>query len=241
MPEKWEGQAECLYAQGDFEGALLAWRSGERSYAADAVRLCKEGIALRKLGRYKEAQGAFERSLEMDSRNADAWRNLALVQNRLDMSAEAILSCEKAIALDPSAARTWIVRGYAQHCSGKYEAAVESYARAIELNPLGADGRRAWNNRGAALDNLGRHEEAIESYDEALMIDPFDLYAWNNKGVALGTLGRHEEAARCFQKAIEIDPLYATAWKNLGVTWKAQGRESDAGEALLRAKELGLD
>jgi len=114
---------------------------------------------------------------------------------------------------------------------------VESYARAIELNPSGADGRRAWNNRGAALDNLHRHEEAIESYEEAIMIDPFDIYAWNNKGVALGALARHEEALQCFQKAIEIEKEYATAWKNLGVAYKSLNRDAEADEARRRARE----
>jgi superkiller protein 3 len=123
---------------------------------------------------------------------------------------------------------------------GKYEKAVESYARAIEYNPLGADGRRAWNNRGAALDNLNRHDEAIDSYDEALLIDPFDIYAWNNKGVALGVLARHEEAISCFLKAIQIEPEYATAWKNLGVAYQSLHRHDEAEEAFMRAEELGL-
>ena len=133
-----------------------------------------------------------------------------------------------------------VFSSFALHHLGQYEKAVESYARAIELNPLGADGRRAWNNRGAALDNLHRHEEAIESYEEALMIDPFDIYAWNNQGVALGVLTRHEEAISCFLKAVEIEPEYATAWKNLGLAYQSLHRDHEAEEAFIRAKELGL-
>ena len=60
-------------------------------------------------------------------------------------------SSEKAIAIDPTAARAWIVRGFALHNLSRYEDAVASYARAIELNPFGAEGRRAWNSRGAYL------------------------------------------------------------------------------------------
>ncbi len=152
-------------------------------------------------------------------------------------------STDKAISLDPGSARTWIVRGFSLHHLGRYEQAVwRSYARAIELNPMGSDGRRAWNNRGAALDNLGRHEEAMEAYEEAIMIDPFDIYPWNNKGVSLVALGRQEEAARCFQKAIEIEPSYATAWKNLGLALEAiGGRKPEAEKALQKARDLGLD
>jgi tetratricopeptide (TPR) repeat protein len=84
-------------------------------------------------------------------------------------------SVQKAIAVNPNSARTWIVRGFSLHNLEKYEESIVCYARAIELNPHGADGRKAWNNRGAALDNLHRHKEAIESYEEAIMIDPFDV------------------------------------------------------------------
>ena len=42
----------------------------------------------------------------------------------------------------------------------QYSEAVDSYDKAIALNPLDAV---AWNNRGVVLDTLGRYSEAVAS------------------------------------------------------------------------------
>jgi tetratricopeptide (TPR) repeat protein len=76
------------------------------------------------------------------------------------------------MAIDPANARTWIVRGFALHNLGRYEDAVASYARAIELNPFGADGRMAWNNRGAALDNM-RRQNILGNNDYVIILFSF--------------------------------------------------------------------
>lgn len=52
---------------------------------------------------------------------------------------------------------------------GKYQEAIESYDKALEINPNDFD---AWNNKGHALKDSGRYQEAITSYDKALKINP---------------------------------------------------------------------
>ena len=47
---------------------------------------------------------------------------------------------------------------------GRYEEAIESFDKAIELLPDDAD---AWHNRGLVLGTLGRHKEALDSLDMA--------------------------------------------------------------------------
>ena len=49
---------------------------------------------------------------------------------------------------------------------GRYEDAIESYRRAIAINP---DYSEAHCNLGWALSNMGRYEEAIESYRLSLI------------------------------------------------------------------------
>ncbi|MDD4162637.1 MAG: tetratricopeptide repeat protein, partial [Methanothrix sp.] len=100
MPEDENAKAEILYAQGDYEGAILAWEKAERVRPQSYAHWYKKGIALRKLDRYDEAATALENALLLDSKNADAWRAHALVCSQMDRNAEAIASCEKALALD---------------------------------------------------------------------------------------------------------------------------------------------
>ncbi|MBA7712318.1 hypothetical protein ES703_121292 [subsurface metagenome] len=52
---------------------------------------------------------------------------------------------------------------------GRDEEALESYDKAIEINP---DYELAWYNRGVSLEQLDRDEEALESYDRVIKINP---------------------------------------------------------------------
>ena len=47
---------------------------------------------------------------------------------------------------------------------GRSEEAIESYDKAVAINPDHAD---AWYFRGNTLAHMGRSDEAIESYDKA--------------------------------------------------------------------------
>ena len=114
---------------------------------------------------------------------------------------------------------------------GKYEEAIKSYDRAIEIDPKKTE---AWYNRGDSLGKLGRHEEAIKSYDRAIEIEPKDAKAWYNRGYSLGELGRNEEAIKSYDRAIAIDQKKAAAWYHKGVCLNKIGRVQEAEECLRR-------
>jgi tetratricopeptide (TPR) repeat protein len=63
----------------------------------------------------------------------------------------------------------WFDRGNELCKLGRYEEAISSYNRAIEINP---DNDKIWSNRGSALRILRRYSEAITSYDRAVEINP---------------------------------------------------------------------
>jgi tetratricopeptide (TPR) repeat protein len=61
----------------------------------------------------------------------------------------------------------WNNRGLALWNLGRYEEAIASYDKAVEIKP---DKHEAWYNRGLALGNLGRYEQAVASHERALKI-----------------------------------------------------------------------
>jgi tetratricopeptide (TPR) repeat protein len=132
----------------------------------------------------------------------------------------------------------WNNRGIALYDLGRYEEAVASYDKAIEIKP---DDEEAWNNRGIALRNLGRYEEAVASYDKALEIKPDFETAWNNRGNALRNLGRYEEAVASYDKAIEIKPDDEEAWNNRGNALMNLGRYEEAVASYNKAIEIKPD
>ena len=52
---------------------------------------------------------------------------------------------------------------------GFYEAAIDAYERAIELNPENAD---FWAGKGLALQNLEEYPDAIAAFQKALELNP---------------------------------------------------------------------
>jgi len=108
---------------------------------------------------------------------------------------------------------------------GRLEQAVESFTRALRINPEFAE---AHNNMGNALNALRKSEEALVSFEKALQIKPDFVEAHNNMGNALNALGRHEEAVVYCNKALRIRPDIAEVHNNLGNALLALGRFEEA-------------
>jgi Tfp pilus assembly protein PilF len=97
---------------------------------------------------------------------------------------------------------------------GRYEEAIASFDRVIELNP---DDYRAWAIRGFSLDNSGLYKEAIASYDQVIKLEPDDYRIWFFKGNALRILGRYEEAITSYDQAVKLNPDDNVTWLRRGV------------------------
>jgi tetratricopeptide (TPR) repeat protein len=118
---------------------------------------------------------------------------------------------------------------------GRYEEAIASYDRAIEIDPNHSN---AHNNRGVSLDKLGRYEEAITSCDRAIEIEPNHSNAHHNHGVSLNNLGRYEEAIASYDRAIEIDPNHSNTHNDRGISLDNLGRYEEAIASYDRAIEI---
>ena len=122
--------------------------------------------------------------------------------------------------------------------SGRFEQAIASFDKAIELKPNFHD---AWNNRGLALLNLERYEQAIASFDKAIELKPDFHCAWFNRGLALLNLERYEQAIASFDKAIELKPDFHYAWNSLGLVLFELERYEQAIASFDKAIELKPD
>jgi tetratricopeptide (TPR) repeat protein len=132
----------------------------------------------------------------------------------------------------------WFKRGNELFELGKYEEAIASYDREIEIKP---DKHQAWFNRGSALDKLARYDEAISSYDLAIAIKPDNDKYWACLGVALSKLGRYEKAIYCYERAIEINPERYAVWMIRGVELDKLARYEEAISSYDRVIEIESD
>ena len=72
-----------------------------------------KGVALRRLGRFEEAVGCYDRALEIDPTLVEAWngKGVALaVQGRYE---EALSYYDRALELDPTFVKAWNSKGAA--------------------------------------------------------------------------------------------------------------------------------
>ncbi|MFP5273801.1 tetratricopeptide repeat protein, partial [Coleofasciculus sp.] len=106
-------------------------------------------------------------------------------------------------------AEDWFKRGFCLSHLKRYEEALVSYDKAIELNPNDAP---AWVIRGGVLYKLERYEEALVSYEKAIELNPNYAPAWGLRGGVLilggvlNNLERYQEALVSYDKVIELDP-----------------------------------
>ena len=80
-------------------------------------------------------------------------------------------------------------RGLACRDEGDYDRAIESFAKAIELNPNYA---AAYNNRGNAYRDIGNFDHAIADYTKAIELKPDFVEAYNHRDDAYYAKGDYD-------------------------------------------------
>ncbi|MCX7594258.1 MAG: tetratricopeptide repeat protein [Fischerella sp.] len=86
----------------------------------------------------------------------------------------------------------------------EYQAALENYTKALEIDPKNIN---AFLWRGNAQAYLKEYEAAIDDYTQVIRLAPEEADAYMNRAVVYCTLGNRQEAERDYQKAAN---LYAT-------------------------------
>jgi tetratricopeptide (TPR) repeat protein len=94
---------------------------------------------------------------------------------------------------------------------GQYEAAINSYNKASQLNPKDAN---TYYKRADARYSLGDYEGAIVDFFQAITINPNYAKAYNRSGNARYHLGDYEGAIADYTQAIKINPNDAVAYRN---------------------------
>lgn len=169
-------------------------------------------------------------------------RGLKAMEDRAPSAA--LVAFQEAIALDDSmpAYRNALGLLYFYHLQ-QYEAALEQFARALEIDPDHAD---AYLNLGTVLAEMRRWDAAVEAYRKALSFPTFahPESAYHGLGVALYNLRRYQEAEESLRLALALEPQMGPPglpYYNLGLVFMAENRKDDAKIAFRRAVELAPD
>jgi tetratricopeptide (TPR) repeat protein len=121
-----------------------------------------------------------------------------------------------------------LAEAYAQ--GQKYDEAVATYQKVLEMNP---DGAGIHNNLGSVYAHMGKIDLAKAEFQKAAELDPKGAGRYYfNLGVVLYNGGKMDEASGAFKKATELDASYADAYFYLGQSLLGKATTDAAGNVV---------
>ena len=221
-----------------FQNAVAADPGYARAYAglADAYAVFSYYAPAAPAEGAPKARAAALRALELDGRLADAYAALAQVESDFYWDWRGAEShFLRAIELNPDYAdgRHW----YAEFLSklGRYDQAVEQYARAAELNPQSLI---IATNLAHAYYFARDYDRAIAICRQALALDPHFANAHADLGRSLLLKGLPAEAVGALETAVRLGAGPVNGEGRLGYAYAAAGRPAEARRVL---KDLMAD
>ena len=118
---------------------------------------------------------------------------------------------------------------------GKTEAAIASFRRAAELDPIFAPAHHAL---GIVFRQMRSRKEATEAFEKVTRSQPNSASAWYELGRAYHDEKRLEDARKALQKSVDLDPSFAGGYISLGSVLREQGDLNGAIAAFRKAIDL---
>lgn len=186
------------------------------------------GVDLFSAGRYKAAIKSFDKAIELNSRNVEAYSNRGAAYDNLKEHQKAVDDYSRAIRYNPGMTAAYGNRAAAYHDLGQFDNAIRDYDRILRSSPRSA---HTYTRRGDAYQKLGQLETALKDYEKALSISRREREAEKGRQFILKALhraaGELPEAADA--KAKNQEDKLAAADKNSAQ--KAGAEKSDPNKA----------
>ncbi|MGJ7914682.1 tetratricopeptide repeat protein [Massilia sp. LXY-6] len=189
--------------------------------APQAESLFAQGLEWHRQGLLEQALAAYEQALQLQPGYLDVLHHIGILAYQAGDYASAEQFLHAAIEVDGSVSALHSNLGNVLKATGRHEAALESYAHALDLDQANVD---AWYNCGNTLQALRRFDAALACYDRALALQADDAQAWNNRAAVLQELRRHDEALQSYGMALQHQPGNAEAHWNRGLLHLQHGR-----------------
>ena len=230
-------QAIALHRQGRLPEAEQAYRAILAREPENAAVGHMLGTLALDAGMPQAAVPILERVVMLDPVNADFQAQLGVSYVLCGRGRDALAALDRALALDGNHFLAHHYRGEAL-AEDDPEAALASYARALEIDP---DSAATHNQRGLLLSRMGRHVEALPHFEKAAKLADANPMAHSNLGFALVRLGRHDEAVAHFTRAVALAPDNGEFHYNMGDPLMFLGRSEEALACYDRAIALKPD
>jgi adenylate cyclase len=140
---------------------------------------------------------------------------------------------DRAVALNPNSFGAWSARGWVYKIAGLPQEAVQSFERAIRMNPIDPL-HPSFVGMGVALIELRRFDEAIVAAKKAQRQKSSYWPAYCGLASAFAHLGREAEAREAVARLLEFDPAFTIS------AFIARGGQSNAKLLIEGLRNAGL-
>ena len=181
---------------------------------------------------------AFEKAIELNAENAEAWAWLGEAKQQTGDALSASkgqdgsVELDRALTLDHTSVTVRALRGLYWNRQQKYSQMLAEYLLAAEYDPTNP----AWQAEiGNAYFKRGDISAALTAYQQATNIAPTDSTYWRLLAVFCADNNVHVEdiGLPAAQKAVELAPDDPFALDALGWSFLASGRYANAAQILL--------
>lgn len=181
------------------------------------------------------AQMAFERAVEVEEKNAEAWAWLGEAKQQLGQDGRVEL--DKALRFDHTSANVRALRGLYWSRQKKYPQMLSEYLLAAEFEP---ENPRWQAGIGEAYSKLGELVSALEAYQRAVDLAPDQPDSWRLLAIFCAENGVHVEdiGLPAAQQAVTLSPNDPLMLDALGFTYLSSGRYALAEQTLMQAIDL---
>ncbi|WP_445637817.1 HTH arsR-type domain-containing protein [Nostoc sp. DSM 114161] len=126
---------------------------------------------------------------------------------------EALISCDKAIKIDPKNSMAWGIKGRVLEYLNRYDEALKSFKKAVELDP---NNSLALEDQGITMMRLRQYDQALISFDKVIELEPSHAPIWTLRGIVLSAIEHCDRALISLNKAVELDASDSLAWNVRG-------------------------
>ncbi len=208
--------SECIIINNQYDGDKSRWiykdsdnfvGENKTIHLLDKKELTSEiyycrGTMQFMSGRSAEAVINYNRAIELDPQNFQAYNNRGGARFILREYSEAITDFNKAINLAPTYVSAYYNRANAYLDSGEYDKAVLDYTSAIKLDSGFA---KAYFGRGYAYLALGQYNRSISDYTKAIELNPEYARAYYTRAIGYANLTEYTKAREDMLQAVKLD------------------------------------
>ncbi len=144
----------------------------------------------------------FEKAIELESDNADAWYYKGYALHELEKYKEALKAYDIAIELNPKNNGAFNQRGCVFFELDQYEKALAEYEKALELMP---EMFSSLVGKTLSLYHLKRYDEALKALDKAIEKNPEYEDTWYYRARIYSIKRNKEKTLSDLSRAIELD------------------------------------